>query len=267
MINVKLIRKFGLSEEEIVKLLNRDSEEKDTIFLFPEYTFKKKFTRQGITDFLQEISLNENSYLFCPAYILETEDEVKERIEEYVRVSGGDRSWFDNPLMRYLFSPRYNNTGYLVHGGECGNKIASYQKHISTIFDSFNTSSRSSLVKIGAKENDERIGIEYDDDVDHSKKQVSFPNILIDNKTIEFRVCADIECGSETDSDVVLVSAHNLSSVRERTKKSLKTKPLIVNDSGRYFIPTLAYLNGKTHRTKRSASKHFHECGIDIALL
>ncbi len=267
MINLKLIRRSGFSKEKVAKLLDKNSKCEDTIFLFPEYAFERKFGNQEITDFLQGIHLNNGGHVFCSVYILETKEEVEGRIEEYVKVCGGDRSWLDNPLMRHFFTPRYSNFGYLVSRDGRGNIVSPYKKHISTTFDSFNIPSRSSLVKIRTKGSDERIGIEYDENTDHSKELVSFPNVLIDGKTLlEFRVCADIECSSENNPDVVLVSAHNLFNVKERTNKSLKNKPLIVNDSGGFF-PPLAYVNDDDYRTRWGASKIFYENGIDVKLL
>ena len=266
MINLRLVRRFGLSGEDMAELITKNSGQGDTIFLFPEYTFKEKFVNEEITRLLQGISLAKGSHVFCSAYVLEKKNEVEKRREEYFRAHQVDESWADNALMNLFFTQTYSNFGYLVSGGEHGNKIFSYRKNISTIFDSFNIPSGNPLVKLRAKKSDERRGVEYDDEFNPSRERVSFPFISVEGKTLEFRVCADIECSSENDPDMVLVSAHNLFNVRGRTNNSLKNKPLIINDSGGHFIP-LAYVDGKDYRTRWGMSRIFYEKGIDIRLL
>src|SRR3989344_8241365 len=132
MINIKLIKKQGLSNEDIRRLLATNRTETPTVFLFPEYTFFRKFTKDAILELLSVLPLDTDSHLFCSAYELETKEGVNKRIEDYVKVLGGDDSWFNDPLMIHLFEPRYFNMGYLVSGRDNLNLVSSYKKHVYT---------------------------------------------------------------------------------------------------------------------------------------
>src|SRR3989344_4866425 len=147
MISIILIKKHGLADEGIGRVLAMNRAETPAIFLFPEYTFFRKFTQDAISGLLADLPLDTDSHLFCSAYELETKEDVNKRMGDYVKTAGGDDSWFNDPLMKHFFEPRYFNKGYLVSGMGNVNLVSSYKKHICTEFDSLNGYHEDRIVK------------------------------------------------------------------------------------------------------------------------
>jgi len=264
--DIKLIKKQGLSNEGVRRLLATNRTETPIVFLFPEYTFSNKFTKDMILELLSTLPLNIGSHLFCSAYELETKEDVDKRIEEYVKVSGGDYSRFNAPLtrVRLFFEPRYFNMGYLVSGRDGANLVSSYKKRIRTTFDSLNGHHGNNIVKTKSSGGSGVIVRTTYDGMNLSKEIVSFPNLLVDDINLEFRICADIECGTENNPEIILVSAHKLYRVYQRTRKSLNGELVIVNDGGRFFAP-VGYKNRSVYVTTFGLSMQDKEGGIKVS--
>jgi len=262
MINIKLVKRKGLTESEIVKLLSKARVEAPSVFLFPEYTFRNKFRSDEIEKLARELPLENGINAFFSAYRLERDEEARERMERHMKSSGWDRGYYDSPTVRKFFSPKCINTGYLVSGNGGENNIFSYQKRICASLDSLNGDPESRVVNLGGREYKQR-GVSYDNE-DFSQEEVSFPILSVNDKSLEFRVCADIGCGSKNDADVVLISAHGLFDVeKEFIKFNNDGKIFIVNDSGRFFHP-VGYKDGETYWFHRKLSETYREKGIKV---
>lgn len=219
MIDVKIVRKHGLSEQEMKNILKYRTSDSPDVFLFPEYALRRKFTEKGLMHLSEELPLGEQACALFSAYCL------KERGEDEMTTYFARCNIEDTESNRHMvlgfFLPLYKNTGVVVSGSNNENAVTTYPKKISTSLDAMNVDSEEKNMIIRRRSSSYiDTGIAYDDDADFSREKVSFPLIDMDGKRIEFRVCADIECGTLNDSDMVMVSAHNLFDVGRKLGKS-----------------------------------------------
>jgi len=222
MIELTLVRSPPMGRRKFKKIVERPQKSPNPrITLFSEVTFPERFFEKDFSEFLSSINLPENTYAFFGAFVAQEKLEAEKSLFKMLFDEGFDK------FAKYEF---FNN-GVLIGN----NYIQRYKKEICTNLDSKMRSQVKGMIS----------GIEYLPCFDASKKQIKFPKLFLDKKELEFRVCADITCGTTNTPDLVLCPAHFLFYPRERSQESLGNTPLIVNDVNK-FMP-IYYQNRSRH--------------------
>ncbi len=198
MINLYLVKKGNLSWRKFERKLRRGwfDNGDERVVLFPENTLSEKFARTDFEEYLSQLNLDENTITFFSAF-------VRNKLPNPNKSSV--QAFIDDDVY-------FRNYGYLING----TSIINYPKEVVTSYDSSNSG--------------KGFGVEYLD-VDLFKHKVDFPKIEIDGRTLEFRLCRDVECDSTNDPDIVLCSAYGLRNYQEQVKKSIGNKIAIIHDT------------------------------------
>ncbi|MBW2976038.1 hypothetical protein KY347_01180 [Candidatus Woesearchaeota archaeon] len=260
MINLYLVWMVNLTEEKFLKIANRKVKQ-PAILLFPEYTLHRKFTHEELKDLVSSrLNLAKNTHIFFSAFELEQET-LEEKMGQY-KANHLTTSDNEDPALELLLAPRYINKGFLISGSNNGNIINEYSKCTLSRYDSINQPYEN-----GPDIHLNDVGLNYSrgpivNTTDYSKIKIKFPLVSLEGKDIEFRVCSDIECGTQNNPDIVLVSSFGLENVRKRLSPDLHEKLLVVNIPKRY--DSFVYIGEKEGRVMYTASMLCKTRGIKL---
>ncbi len=243
MININIIKKKKQHHNKVISFINNYEVNNESyllkkpheILFFPELTFKQKFNSETIEDLLSNINPICGVHAFICAYVLKTEEEVDDEVKEYCTDQGLNYNT-QEPFMKSIIDDLHKQTyvpkGYLISNNDGLIKINQYDKHLITQLDNINATKNTNITKAYTffRSNIQSRTCYLDDDRYYSKK-VDFPTINVDNKEIEFRICADIQCNTKNNPDLILTSAHKL--LNENFKINNNSSN-IINDAGHF---------------------------------
>ena len=213
MIDLTLVRKPELTSFGFKRKLKQIKRRNvPQIIVFPENTFRKKFIQDDLHLFLRSLKIREDNYVFFSAFSRKSRnlDDVS-ILDAFLEGENGIARINDSV---------YKNYGYLLKLSNDKNfSFERYEKTISTEYDAHNTFN-----------SEGSFGASYSSDYNPSIGKVEFPNLTINNRRFDFRLCADIECGVKNLPEITICSAYSLENVRGRMDSSIRNGVLIVND-------------------------------------
>ncbi len=198
------------------------------LILFPEDTFKYKYTSKKINEELENVFLPNNTYIFFSAFQV---------YDHWI-----DRKIKDSNIQRHLrktsrhpYAHCYDCFGYLIsNNGSL--KIQNYKKIYETPFDEWNMNSN---IKVRHKPPFElfpefRWRRLYDN---QPEKRFKFPSVRVGKNTIDLKVCADYKITSRKKPTLTLCPASGLNINED--KDEFIDDFTIINDSDEKSIKAI----------------------------